>query len=552
MIPPAARLRLYWETIRHLRPVQLYGRLWFRATRPKPDLRAAPPLRRGDAAAWAAPARRRQSLFGPDAFRFLNETASLAAHGWDDPALAKLWRYNLHYFDDLNAEGAAQRGEWHQALIARWIAGNPPGSGSGWEPYPTSLRIVNWIKWALSGNALSPEATQSLAVQARWLSRRLEYHLLGNHLFANAKALVFAGCFFDGPEAEKWLAHGMRILAREVPEQILPDGGQFELSPMYHALALEDMLDLVNVTRAAALSPRWRAQAEDWAGGIEGMRDWLSAMCHPDGEISFFNDAAIGIAPSPAELEHYAVRLGFAPSVETVAGCTRLDDSGYVRLEGSGAVALLDVARIGPDYLPGHAHADTLSFELSVAGRRAIVNSGTSVYGTGPERLRQRGTAAHNTVVVGGEDSSEVWSGFRVARRAWPRDLAVKNEGDGFVVTCAHDGYRRLAGRPVHRRSWRFDAGGLAVSDRIEGGYSEAEAVFHFHPDLSPSIDREERSGALSSDEGVVLRWWVRRGEARIEPSAWHPEFGVSLPTRRLVVTLSQGESLVEFTWGRD
>ena len=29
-------------------------------------------------------------------------------------------------------------------------------------------------------------------------------------------------------------------------------------------------------------------------------------------------------------------------------------------------VAIIDVAKIGPDYLPGHGHADTLSFELSI------------------------------------------------------------------------------------------------------------------------------------------------------------------------------------------
>ncbi|MGB3832263.1 MAG: alginate lyase family protein, partial [Mesorhizobium sp.] len=502
--------------------------------------------------AWVAPARRRQSLFGPDAFRFLNETGSLAAHGWDDPALSRLWRYNLHYFDDLNAEGAEERGEWHKALVARWIAANPPGRGSGWEPYPTSLRIVNWIKWALSGNSLSPQAVQSLAVQARWLSRRLEYHLLGNHLFANAKALVFAGCFFDGSEAENWLAHGIRILAREVPEQILPDGGQFELSPMYHALALEDMLDLVNIARAAALPSRWRAQADGWEGRIKRMRDWLATMCHPDGEIAFFNDAAFGIAPARDELELYAQRLGYPTLSPIPSGCRHLADSGYVRLQNDRAVVLIDVARVGPDYLPGHAHADTLSFELSVDGRRVLVNSGTSVYGDGPERRRQRGTAAHNTVVVDGEDSSEVWSGFRVARRARPRDLSVSGEGDGFIVACAHDGYRRLAGRPLHRRSWRFDAAGLVVSDRVEGAHRDAEAAFHFHPDLSPSIDEEGRSGALESQAGTVLRWRASRGEARLEPSTWHPEFGVSLPARRLVVTLSRGESLVEFTWVGD
>ena len=47
-------------------------------------------------------------------------------------------------------------------------------------------------------------------------------------------------------------------------------------------------------------------------------------------------------------------------------------------------MALLDVARVGPDYLPGHAHADTLSFELSLYDRRTIVNCGISQYANGP------------------------------------------------------------------------------------------------------------------------------------------------------------------------
>src|SRR5690606_6973721 len=149
---------------------------------------------------------------------------------------------------DLCAEGGDRRSAWHLDLLRDWVAANPPGHGDGWEPYPTSLRIVNWIKWALAGNTLPPACVHSLAVQVRWLRRCLEIHLLGNHLFANAKALVFAGLYFSGPEAHRWLATGLRILEREIAEQILPDGGQFERSTMYHALAYEDMLDLVNAT----------------------------------------------------------------------------------------------------------------------------------------------------------------------------------------------------------------------------------------------------------------------------------------------------------------
>ena len=539
----ASHLRLYWETVRHLRPVQVWGRLWFRAVRPRPDTRPAPPLR-AHHGRWAFPARRRQSQTGPDEFRFLNETRALSRHGWDDAAVPKLWRYNLHYFDDLNAEGAQERRDWHEAAMARWIEENPPGKGTGWEPYPTSLRIVNWIKWARGGNALSADAVHSLAVQARWLTRRLERHLLGNHLFANAKALVFAGSHFAGAEAAHWRRLGLRLLAREVPEQILADGGHFELSTMYHALALEDMLDLVNVTRSAGLPV-----PALWEEKIAAMRSWLAAMCHPDGEIAFFNDAAFGIAPSPGELERYAAALDFAPLPPIEAACTWLRDSGYVRLQNRRAVVLIDVARVGPDYLPGHAHADTLSFELSVDGRRVLVNSGISVYGAGPERQRQRATAAHNTVTVDGEDSSEVWSGFRVARRARPRGLSVTQDGAGWSVACSHDGYARLQGRPRHLRRWRFGKDRLIVADEVEGGYGSAEAAFHFHPGLSPRL-LVDGGGTLAAGETAMLAWQTLKGQARLEPAIWHPGFGVSQPSQRLAIALAGGESIVEFGWG--
>ena len=138
-------------------------------------------------------------------------------------------------------------------------------------------------------------------------------------------------------------------------------------------------------------------------------------MRHPDGEIPFFNDAAFGIAPAPGAVDDYADRLGFAAGPKP-GDLSDLSASGYARLARGDAVLLLDAAPVGPDYLPAHAHADTLSFELSLFGRRVIVNSGTSVYGGGPERRRQRGTAAHSTVAIEGTDSSEVWG--RISRRA--------------------------------------------------------------------------------------------------------------------------------------
>jgi uncharacterized heparinase superfamily protein len=540
-MPGAADIVRLFNTARHLRPVQVYGRVIFRLSRPSPDHAVAPALRQ-PAGSWVRPPERRQSMFGATRFRLLNVEHDLADVGWDESSVAKLWRYNQHYFDDLNAEGCASRTAWHRELLVRWVNDNPPATGTAWEPYPTSLRIVNWVKWMLAGNVLPDACVHSLAIQSRWLCRRLEWHLLGNHLFVNAKALVFAGCAFDGPEADDWLRQGTEILLEQIPEQILPDGGQFERSPMYHALALEDMLDLFNVLHR--FPGRANALASVVERRITGMRRWLAAMCHPDGEVSFFNDSAIGVHPAPAELERYARELGFGEAEALTDGLTMLPDSGYARLQSGAAVAILDVGRVGPDYLPGHAHADTLSFELSLHARRILVNSGTSEYGIGPERLRQRGTAAHNSLTIDGEDSSEVWGGFRVARRARPLDLRLET-GAEPSVSCGHDGYRRLHGSPIHRRRWRMTGHSLEIEDRADAA-GRVRTHWHLGPGLRALPQGDGRSFVI---DPVGAEFAFSGSMPSVAPSTWHPEFGVTVSNESVIAQPSGTTSSVRISW---
>lgn len=532
------RFATYFHTLRHMRPVQIYGRVLFRLRKPRPEVGPPPKGRPVERDRWTPPARRRPTLVAATTFDFLNEAHDLSETGWDSPARSKLWRYNQHYFDDLNALNADERTDWHRSLLEQWIRDNRPGQGTGWEPYPTSLRIVNWIKWALAGNELSPACTESLAIQARWLARRLERHLLGNHLLVNAKALVFAGCYFEGEEAERWLMLGRNILAREILEQILRDGGQFERSPMYHALALEDVLDLQNLTRTYET-----AILGDGEPLITTMLDWLQTMCHPDGQISFFNDAAFGVAPAPDELFRYAARLGMERPPQH-PGLKLLGDSGYVRMSWSDAVALMDVAELGPAYLPAHGHADTLSFELSLRGHRVFVNGGASVYGDSAQRLRERGTGSHNTVMIDGMDSSEVWGSFRVARRAHPFELHTSID----EVSCAHDGYRRLAGAPVHRRTWRFRNHELVIEDVIDGSFRQAEALMLLHPSISV-LSTDSNSADLALPDGTTLRVSFTGAALEIADATWSPEFGRLEPTSRLRAKLDGSRLVARCDW---
>ncbi len=546
-----ASVATYIRTIRYLRAAQIVGRARQKLFRPRLVVASRASLR-AMTGRWSAPARIAARLTAEGDARFLGIERKLDETPWDEPSIPRLWRYNLHYFDDLAADDSASRAQLHGPLIERWIAENPAPRGTGWEPFPTSRRIVNWIKWALDGHALSTDALRSLVTQARWLAMRLEWHLLGNHLFSNAKALMFAGSFLESEADDAhWRARSGRILEREIPEQILADGGHFERSPMYHAATLEDALDLINVMRAFPMqSDSVRLHLEELLSvRIPGMLRWLQLLSHPDGSMGLFNDSAEGIAPTSVELINYAARLGFTtPPCAAEDDVVVLPDSGYVRVAQNAVVALLDVAPVGPDYIPGHAHADTLSFELSVSGRRVIVNGGTSEYRDGPVRNWERSTAAHSTVEVAGQNSSEVWGAFRVGRRARPSPVVVERRADELMISGSHDGYRYLQGRPIHHRSWHFAGAELEIVDRLSCADASGRARFIVSPDLtvaelSPQMWSIRHAGRQIADISVLV------GAGSVTDAWSSMRFGERRGTKCLDVELDRGCARTRIRW---
>ena len=534
-------LRIY-HTVRLLQKKQILARILSRLPRSIPGKGSATKLRaRKDT--WTLPLVKPQSMQGPLTFRFLNKTHTIKVPAdWNQPDWDALWVYNLHYFDDLNGVNANLRRDWHLALVRKWIAENDPGKGMGWDPYPTSLRIVNWIKWLMREKLVPEDIIPSLVLQTRWLRKKLEYHLLGNHLFANAKALIFAGLFFEDQEADAWLAKGFSILRKEVPEQVLPDGGHFERSPMYHAIILEDLLDLINITRAYG-----RKVPGAWVEAVPKMIAFLIGMLHPDGRISLFNDAAFDIAPLPEAIFRYAEQLGVAADASGSAdGLHVFRDTGYIRYQKGSVVAILDVAPLGPDYQPAHGHADTLTFEMSTFNHRVVVDSGTSRYGRGQERLWQRSTDAHNTVVVDHRNSSEVWAGFRVARRAKPFDLQIFENSDETRIRCSHNGYSHLRCQPVHTREWRLKENSIRILDGISGGLP-AKANIYFHPQVSVCIIGQ--SGTIRLADGRELKIRINRGKPAVSGATWYPEFGKEVPNLKLSVELVNGQSDIQIFW---
>jgi uncharacterized heparinase superfamily protein len=489
-------------------------------------------------------------------FTFLNHasTAGAGPIDWQAPDMSRLWQYHLHYADFVAALAlGAQRGDderWSDdalALVEDWIGANPPGRRPGWDPYPLSLRVVNWV---IALAALGPRVDEerrgriagSLAAQGRFLARHLEWHLGGNHLLKNAKALFILGVALDCPEAEAWRARGRRLLLDEVERQILADGGHVERSPLYHGIVLEDVLDVLAL--AGATGPPLLSGPELAALGdaARRMTTWLARMRHPDGGLALFNDCVVAGEPEPAALLAYAARvLDCEPSP---AGAVALAESGYFVVERGEARGVVDCGAIGPDELPAHAHADTLSFELSWAGRRVVVDAGTAEYALDDLRRYVRSTAAHNTVRVDEVEQSEVWDSFRVGRRARPGRARLATVGEDVVFAGAHDGYARL-GVIHHRHIVATDTAWVVVDELRGRGRHRFESYLHLHPDLR--LEAGEQAWRVVGE----------RGDLRVRPigavtcqeaQGWYcPDWGRATRAPALVF---RGEAEAPVTFG--
>lgn len=529
----------YLHTLRFMRPGQILWLLRFRVVprSHRPRAPAVEPSRCGLATPALQPPIE-QDL--ESAVRFLGAEQRLmdGLPDWRAADKPKLWRYNLHYFDYLLWPAVAERRK--AALIDSWIAENPPGSPDAWEPYPVSLRIVNWVKFLSAdgvGRRVRPGWLASLGLQAAWLARNLEREILANHFLKNAKALVFAGLFFRGRDADRWLKSGSRILREQIREQFLPDGGHYELSPMYHALCLEDLVDVLNLAQGTARGLD-RALLTEIEGAARRALDFLAAILMPNGEIPLFNDSALGIAPTPAALFGYAERLfGYErPAYPPRA----LVDSGYFRLGDGPDRMVIDCGPVSPFYQPGHTHCDMLSYELALDGRPVVVDTGVYDYEPSAERALSRSTRAHNTVGVDGAEQSEVWGVFRVARRARPcaAELAPRGEkGARFVGEL--DGFPSVAGGIRHRREVVYESpAAWRVQDHVSGsGIHAVDSWIHLHPDWSAAIDGRKVLVADRAGKIVAVIEPQPGAAVYLEGGQYFPRFGTKLPSQ--VVRLS-------------
>ena len=429
---------------------------------------------------------------------FLNKIKILKLpNDWSEGS-SKLWLYNLHYFDDLNSKNCHRKKEFHQKLIKNWISHNKNLNTVGWEPYPTSIRLVNFIKAWLSGFEFDDEIMDSIHHQAQYLRKNLEKDILANHYFSNIKALLFYSCMFDH---EKFFKFSLKEITHEIDEQVLDDGGNYERSPMYHLLFLVDLLDIYNLLNS--FPEKINQEKIIHLQSVIKKMIFFSELILHDGNISHFNDSVEGIAPEYEGILGYAEKLGIVCSNQNKEILSDLESTGFFVGKCRDLKIIYDAGNIGPSYQPGHSHAQSLSFELSYKGKKVFVNSGISEYENSKIRFFQRSTASHNTVEINNMNSSEVWHSFRVARRAKVYDRCsgyLKNE-KMYYFKASHNGYSSIFNEVDHTRKILFNDHNFFLEDTILGKYKNIYSRIYLHPDIKINSEINGKNLFLISDD---------------------------------------------------
>ncbi|MBW2401688.1 MAG: alginate lyase family protein [Deltaproteobacteria bacterium] len=463
-------------------------------------------------------------------FTFLSRTLEFGAEiNWfraDLDVGTRLWKTLLHEFSYAPALATAHRRDpeagYRQRLFAlqrSWSSAAPIGcpgfARDAWNARAVATRLMHWsvagsLLRLTSDDADGAALGEAVGRHGLFLRDNLELDLRGNHLFRDTVGLVFANEVVGGvPDALRWLESQVR-------EQVLPDGAHMERSPMYHAICLEDLLEVRLLLGDAA--PAWLDDA------LRRMAGLLESLLLGDGDIPLFGDAWLGEVNTPHLMMACRDRVGPLPPPRQPE-----HHGGLVGLERGDFKAVLRAGPHGPDHILGHAHADLLAFELSSGTARVVCDTGTALYDPGPERERLRSTAAHSTVQIDGAEQIEAWDSFRVGRRGRAQVRAMRDDGPWTWVWASSDAFAWLPGRPRHDRLLAVSADAVLVLDAITGkGAHEIASRLHLAP------------GRYDKGTHVLALGW----NATPREAPYHEHFGETLERIRLDI-----ETTIELPW---
>ena len=437
---------------------------------------------------------------------------------WNNFSQNKIDIYTLNYLNFINDDHLDKNNT--KKIILDWINNNNCKDLISWDPYPLSLRIINLTRWCINNQDFDEKILNSIYLQLRWLNKRIEYHISGNHLLTNFKALTYASCLFNSYEANKYFSRGLKQFKKYLERQTLEDGGHYERSPMYHSIITKDLIELLDLLKKIKL-----ISYSDYISFLENKIDkylnFYNYICHPDNLPSFFADTNFDNSYSLTTLKSLAHHvMGKSKFLKSKDNLKIFKTSGYFSFMNDNYYCSGDIGDFYKTDQPGHSHAASLSFELTLFGERVFVNSGISNYQDNQQRYFERSTKAHNTLEIDHSNSSQVWKSFRLGNRAKIISYNYKRTDEYYEINAEHDGYSTNNNSVIHNRAWSFYNKEVKITDTVRGNFQSARARYYLHPDIKFINDN-----SLCLKSGKIIKLLYEGAELQIKDVEWYPYF---------------------------
>jgi uncharacterized heparinase superfamily protein len=499
---------------------------------------------------WPADAQAGQAMLSGE-FRFSGETIREPRPLSRPTGATPAWREGIDRFDwlnDLRAAGAPPAVAVE--LTRRWVGENLRYREDSWRGDILATRLRNLL---LNSGYLATEADAgfkallmgSLYRQAAHLGRALPDGLYGAALLEAVIALMLSGLML--PRGERLLVKGRKLFGRELPRQLLADGGHIERSPQVMLELLIRLIDLRDVFTAAR-----RPLPDSLQITIETMASVVLMLCHGDGQLARFNDTA--------ELNPRLVEAALRRAGGRLRPLNQLPMTGFQRMECARTLVLVDCGAPPRHGLDAHAHAGTLAFEMSVDGDPLIVNCGAHPWSKEWQQV-QRTTAAHSTLIVDNVNSSMLLppkkafgGGINMGGIALKPDIVTsrREETNGQIwLDLSHNGYEEGFGL-IHRRRLYLSANGedFMGEDQLVGKGGNSFAVrFHLHPGVQVSITQNGQAALMKLAKGSFWRMRVQGGELALAESAAIGAGGKVRRTQQLVIMGAIESDKTEVKW---
>lgn len=474
----------------------------------------------------------------------------IAMHGdcWEPEGVSACWLSHMHGFSwlrDLRALGGDEARRQAREMISSWMSRYRNWSDFAWKTGLTGRRVANWIALydfygASATREFQQDLFESLARQARHLSRTLPGSAEGLEKLYGIRGLAFAGLAFSGRQG--WVAQALDLLQQETKKQILPDGGHISRNPQQLLEALKIFVDI----RAAILAAGYPAP-EQITYTIDRMAQALRFFRYADKGLTVFNGSQEGDAVLVDAVLARANTQGKILSA--------LPHSGYQRITLGRSVLMLDAGSPPPWPHDAGAHAAPLAFEFCYGKERVFVSCGTHPL-DGAWRDSLRATAAHNTLCIDHRNSCEIREDGHFGRKAQNVTIERQAAHDAVLVEVSHDGYVPLNGITHRRRFYLGDHGhdlrgeeSLTCTTGL-GKPAEIALRFHLHPKVQASLIRDGQEVLLRLGGGAGWRFFHSGGgQIALEDSVYIGSGTRPRKTKQIVIHGCMDSDAAQIKW---